>query len=129
MKFTFTTKEEYLAYCSEWKKKYAQLSKSIRIYKLFGKETSRIWNKAMRIAGATHAYDERILKAFDIKKELWANRSDYLKQMEAFINSSEFIKGGSELANQMCEELKEAKQEAQRQYLASKAQKETAVLM
>jgi len=83
---TFNSKETYLAYRSEWKAEYKQLSHEIR-------ETKK-----------------------DIR-ELMRNR-EYAGGLQ-----SSLIRQRAE-ATAMIEELKLAKIEAQRQYLAAKAQKE-----
>ena len=42
--FTFTNKETYLAYRSEWKANYKKLTETIREYKWIAKECSRAYN-------------------------------------------------------------------------------------
>lgn len=78
----------------------------------------------MQMAGATHGYHQQIIKAFDILKDLQAKPSDHHKHLKAFVDSPEFVKdagwNGSKVATEMLEELKEAKLEANRQYLAAK---------
>lgn len=81
---TFNSKETYLAYRSEWKAEYKQLSQIIRGLKV------------------------------DIKEA--QHNNEYAGGMQSSLIS------WKKNATAMLEELKEAKQEAQRQYLAAKAQ-------
>ncbi len=81
MKFTFNSKETYLAYRSEWKANYKALSQQIRETKVDIKETQRA-------KGYAGSMQYELLK---LRKKSTA----------------------------MLEELKLAKQEAQRQYLAA----------
>lgn len=90
MKLTFTNKETYLAYRSEWKANYKELSQLIR-------ETKHDIREAMRA------------------KEYAGSMQYSLLKMRA-------------QATAMLEELKLAKQEAQRQYLAAKEMEREMVL-
>jgi hypothetical protein len=121
--FTFKTKEEYLAYRSEWKEKYARVSKSIRYDRLLSKESSRRWNKAFKMSGATHAGDVKVLEAFKIVDKLRQEKpAPHVKKMEEFVSSDEYVSDGHDIAKQMLAELEEAKIEAQNQYQATKRQ-------
>jgi len=120
--FEFKTKEEYLEYRSEWKEKYARLSKSLRIYRQCCNANLTIWNKAMLMAFGSGGRDyyEKMSKAFDIHKVLLTEKTENHKKLESFIASNEYVKGSSADATAMLEELKEAKLESQRQYLEQK---------
>lgn len=93
--FTFNSRESYLQYRTEWKAKYAKLSDDIRDFK-FCRKLRNV---------DTERYD-RVKKAHATQWGFWP-------QSLAF--------GGRLKAADMLEELKAAKAEAQRQYLAQKA--------
>ena len=102
MKFTFTNKETYLAYRSNWKAQYKELSQQIRDYKFC------IWFVSLkREDRITPEREERFQKI----TAKYGNRFYYVHSLK-------------KQATAMLEELKEAKQEAQRQYLAEKAAKQ-----
>jgi len=106
MKFTFNTKEEYLAYRSEWKAQYKELSQQIRDYKFCR------WFTSVR-------NPDRITPELEARfKKLVAKHG----------NKFYYVAPLQKKATAMLEELKEAKQEAQRQYLAAKAKQTEAVL-
>lgn len=93
----FTTKEEYLQYRKDWKEEYKQLSQHIRDFK-FARWYQSLGEKRQNLDG-----DRRLE---EIKKKY---RTDYFG-----------VWGLKVKATSMLEELKFAKKEAQRQYLASK---------
>jgi hypothetical protein len=109
MKHTFTTKEEYLAYRSNWKAQYKELSKDIRDLKF-----CRSFPQAHRFENPKSVERYR-----EIEKRLFNNPNTCVewklieKRVKAF---------------RMLEELKEAKKEAQNQYIATKAKELEAVL-
>ena len=92
----FTNKEEYLAYRSNWKAQYKELSQQIRDAKFC--HWFHSLKREDRIKSAQAHYDSISSVACD-----WYSIYKMKKQATA-----------------MLEELKEAKVEAQRQYLASK---------
>ena len=101
----FTTKEEYLAYRSDWKAHYKELSQQIRDAKFCRwfcslKREDRIKPHLAHFQTIGHKTD-------------WTYWSIYKMQCNA---------------TTMLAELKEAKEEAQRQYLAAKTQKEELVI-
>ena len=93
--FTFTTKDGYLQYRSQWKEQYRQLSADIRDFKFCRKHSS---------IGTDHY--ERIKKAHSTQFGFWPQTLAW---------------AGRKKATEMLEELKLAKVEAQRQYLAARA--------
>lgn len=101
MKFTFTNKEEYLAYLSEWKAKYKQLSQDIRDLRF-----CRAFPMANRFQDPKNVERYR-----EIEKRLFNNANTCVewklenKKSEAF---------------HMLQELKLAKAEATLQYLMAK---------
>lgn len=106
MKFKFTNKEEYLAYRSNWKAEYKELSQQIRDYKF-----CRWFVSLKNPKRITSELEERFKKL--VAKH--GNRFYYVYPLK-------------QKATAMLAELKEAKQEAQRQYLATKAQEKETVL-
>jgi hypothetical protein len=100
-KFTFTTKEEYIAYRANWKAEYSKLSQQIRDRKFCR------WYGSLQLP-------ER-------KSEAMQKRYDALVKKEGF--SCAYVTPLKNKATEMLEELKAAKVEAQRQYLATKAGK------
>ena len=99
MKFAFTNKEEYLAYRSNWKAQYKELSQQIRDRKFCR------WYGSLQLP-------ER-------KTEAMQKRYDALVKKEGFAYSS-YVYPLKKKATLMLEELALAKQESQRQYLAAK---------
>jgi len=101
----FTTKEEYLAYRSEWKAQYKVLSKQIRDAKFCR------WFCTLK-------NEERI--------------KSHLAHFQTIGHKTDWTYWGirtlSVQATNMLEQLQLAKQEAQSQYLAAKEQKEELVL-
>jgi len=115
--FTFTNKEEYLAYRAEWKAKYAEISETIREKKWMQKEYSRACNKARKeTEGKWPEYYNRI-------REILKQNPRYIHLEQKYKNDGRWLEKLRKQATEMLEELKAAKQEAQRQYLAAKATK------
>lgn len=114
--FTFTNKETYLAYRAEWKAKYAALSETIREKKWMQKEYSRACNKArLETEGKWPAYYNKI-------RELLSKNPRYIHLEQKYKNDGRWLEKLRKEATEMLEELKAAKQEAQRQYLAQKGE-------
>jgi hypothetical protein len=104
-KFTFTNKEEYLAYRQAWKAEYKELSNTIRDIKWGRKFINKASNKAHLQTGSDswNANCERyqtILKKVD-RYDFWNDKH-------------------KKTATEMLKDLKLAKAEAQRQYLEQK---------
>jgi len=105
MKFTFTNKEEYLAYRSNWKAQYKELSQQIRDLKF-----CRGFPQAKRFENYAGKNVERYR---EIEKRLFNNPNTCVEWKLSEKRDKAFC---------MLEELKEAKVEAQRQYLAAQSQ-------
>jgi hypothetical protein len=102
MKFTFTNKETYLAYRSNWKSQYKELSTNIR-------------NAKFCCWFTTLSNPERITPELEKR----------YASLSKWHGSTRYgIMKDKTKATAMLEELKEAKQEAQRQYLAEKEAKQ-----
>jgi len=99
MKFTFTTKEEYLAYRSNWKAQYKQLSQDIRDLKF-----CRWFASLKNPVRITPDLEERF---------------KMLSTKHGNIYYFYCIHASKSKATTMLDELKEAKAEAQRQYLVA----------
>ena len=97
MKFTFTNRETYLAYRSEWKAQYKQLSQDIRDLKF-----CRAFPQAKRFENPKNVERYR-----EIEKRLFNNPNTCVEW--------KLIKYRSK-STAMLVELKEAKIEAQRKY-------------
>ena len=93
----FSTKEEYLVYRSEWKAEYKTLSQQIRDFK-FAR-----WYQTLGESRKSPEGDAR-----------------WLKISNQYKTNCFYVYGLKAKATGMLNELKIAKQEAQRQYLASK---------
>lgn len=101
---TFNNKETYLAYRSEWKSKYNELSTSLRNAKY------------------CYWYNSLGQKRLDALPECEHDKYNLLSPWWGW--SKWNIICGKKQATEMLAELKFAKQEAQRQYLAEKANKQ-----
>lgn len=97
-KFTFTNKDEYLAYRHNWKVQYNQLSQQIRDYKFCN------WFMSLR---NPDRITPELQEKFDKLKAKYSTRFYYVYSLK-------------QKATEMLEERKASKVEAQRQYLASK---------
>lgn len=100
MKFTFTNKNEYLQYRKDWKANYKQLSQQIRNFKF-----AYWYQQPLRADRRTLELDAR-----------------YERICKQYKTNCFYTYGLKQKAKSMLAELKLAKQEAQRQYLASKEQ-------
>lgn len=100
MEFTFTNKKEYMAYRSNWKAEYKELSQQIRDLKF-----CRAFPTANRFEDPKNVERYR-----EIEKRLFNN-------VNTSVEWTLYEKRNK--ATYMLEQLKEAKVEAQRQYLAS----------
>lgn len=119
--FTFTNKETYLAYRSEWKAKYAEISETIRNKKWMQKEYSRACNKAHKTTnGKWPDYYNQI-------RELVKQNPRLVHLEEKYKNDGRWLEKLRKQATEMLEELKAARLEAQRQYLAAKEKQGEAV--
>ena len=127
----FNTKEEYLQYRKDWKAEYKQLSQTIREYKWMMKEYNRMWNKAMIAHGNPYAlswydtrwYDTQVTGQFWNYFHLLEKENEkYQIIRKRYEQGKKWIGYYQENATAILEELKEAKLEAQRQYLVSKVQ-------
>ena len=105
MKFTFTNKEMYLAYRSNWKAQYKELSTNIRNAKFC------CWFASL--SNPDRITPELEQRFASLSKWHGSTRYGIMKDKAK--------------ATAMLEELKEAKLEAQRQYLAAKAEKQELV--
>lgn len=117
MKFTFTNKEEYLAYRSEWKAGYKELSNIIREKKWMRKEYSRAYNKAKRQIGAGRDYYSNLWATTDA---LLSDNKRYAELKQKYKSDKIWLEKYRAVAKDMNEDLKLAKIEAQRQYLEQK---------
>lgn len=114
----FTNKQEYLAYRTQWKSDYKQLSQRIRDYKWMRKHYTRV--AAPLLNDATLNY----ITASNKINEALNNNERYSKLFKHYDLKQHYqtfyLYGLKTIATQMLLELKEAKIEAQRQYLAEK---------
>lgn len=101
----FTTKEEYLEYRANWKLLYKVISRNIRLYKFC------CWYESLGNKRKTPALTE--------KYESYEKWHGYPRWRIILINKPE--------ATKMLKELKEAKIEAQKQYLESKKESVTII--
>ena len=122
----FKTKEEYLQYRKDWKAEYKLISQAIRDKKWLRKEYCRAFNQTMNLHGHpwNGVYNESQRDAFveDLNHDLKENK----RYQELKDKWKDCLESYREDATAMLEELKLAKQEARRQYLASKEQLVTA---
>ena len=115
----FKTKEEYLQYRKDWKAEYKQLSQTIREKRWFNREYQRAYNKAtLELPPIERSYNKIYVRTMDL---LQTNQR-YQDLIQKYKSDKKWVELYSMQATQMLEELKEAKQEAQRQYLTAKAQ-------
>jgi hypothetical protein len=124
MNYPFTNKEEYLAYRQMWKAEYKELSNQIRGTVIARKQYQKAWSKAekeAKIPGLDNRYNYQ--KIYQIHKEILKNDPIYQKLAKMYnpTNYQYWRYPDKEKLRKtaivMLEELKEAKQEAQRQYL------------
>ena len=117
MKFTFTNKETYLKYRSDWKTKYKKLSQQIREKKWMLKEYSRACIIAKPATNTGYDYYGRYYGR--IAMELQSN-AEYCELEKTHGRNGFYYLPLQMEATEMISELKAAKAEAQRQYLTSK---------
>jgi len=127
---TFTTKQEYLTYRCDWKKKYNELSESIRDMKFVRKIHAQIFSKSEKIMNKRGAKSNYYRELWDLQegfqKELRETNERYslvfnkYKDVNGIIRWYSLINEYRKTVTQMLEELKLAKIEANRQYLVSK---------
>ncbi len=124
MTYPFNNKEEYLAYRKMWKAEYKELSQSIRDAKLCRKIYQREWNRASKEAklpGLNNRYNwsainklqKEYLKNNEKYQELWKKYNPSNCQYWTYPNRDKL----KVVATRMLKELKDAKVEAQRQFL------------
>lgn len=118
MKFTFTNKEEYLAYRSAWKTEYKELSRTIKERKWLHSKFASMANKANLEVGMDNP---NIIKYFNYIQMLEKENVKYseIRAKQNWKISKEKL---SVAATKMLEELKLSQIEANRQYLTSKQQ-------
>lgn len=108
---TFNNKETYLAYRSEWKAKYKELSQNIRDLKF-----CRAFPQAKRFEDYA---GKNVARYREIEKRLFNNANTCVEwKLEEYRRK----------ATGMLEELKDAKIEAQRQYALERAQRRELVM-
>lgn len=119
----FTNKQEYLAYRTQWKSDYKQLSQKIRDYKWMKTQYQRFASPIIAKYNQnyhTFSYTDAMKQINDV---LFTNEkySELFKKYELKQHYQVFYVDGLKMtATKMLLELKEAKIEAQRQYLAEK---------
>ena len=80
MKFTFTSKETYLAYRSDWKAKYNELTQEIRMLKATMRESGHqiTWTEASKLqklkATATAMIEERKDSKVEAQRQYWLSK-------------------------------------------------------
>jgi hypothetical protein len=113
---TFNSKESYLAWRTEWKRVYAEISEDIRTMKLVRKdecrnpitgwdEKTKTWNRSRPWTEAEAKRQERYKAAVERSREAYRNGHSSL----------------SELATALIARRHWGKEEAQKQYLASRS--------
>lgn len=116
----FKTKEEYLQYRKDWKDQYKLLSQIIKDKKWLRNRSNNAWSKAwIECNGKT-----------DGKSETWSARYEYYKnylnydvtykELSDKYKNDRCIESYQIEVRLMLSELKDAKVEANRQYLAGK---------
>lgn len=116
MEFTFTNKEEYLAYRSAWKAEYKELSQTIRERKWLYSRYSTIVNKANVEIGMGYATINRYFEYIKLLGEEDTKYKQILTKQNRKISKEKL----SLTATKMLGELKLSKVEANRQYLEYK---------
>lgn len=109
----FKTKEQYLQFRFEWKRRYKKLSDTIRNYKWMRREGDRMWNTANI---ECRPYENKYYYWVELGKK----NDKYSKISAEYREGGWPVKYYSELATAMLEELKLAKVRAQEQYMAQK---------
>lgn len=113
----FTTKKEYLQYRKDWKEEYKTLSQNIREHKLIRRYLSKTANEAMKMVGGILSYDntKRYFEYINTLNKENEHLQELLKK-----HKGTYLGSLRKHAREMLAELKEAKIEANRQYLANK---------
>lgn len=121
----FTTKEEYLKYRKQWKADYKELSQTIRDCRYINKAWGQAYGKATKVVSSIFPPP---VEWFELHREITKLQREYFNEnkqaMELFDKYKNKNRSKEHLrveAHKMMQELKEAKLEAQRQYLAAKA--------
>lgn len=117
----FTTKQEYLDYRSNWKSEYKKTSQIIRDLRYIDKEYARAYNKAWMSTSTDYTGNWRS-KFYNRTLEILNENKKYQELTLKYKPMVGNTKAYKALATDMLNELKEAKVEAQRQYLESKQQ-------
>jgi hypothetical protein len=112
-KFTFTNKEEYLAYRQAWKAEYKELSNTIREIKWARKFMNKTCNKTIKELGGNRngkwcEYYNMVNKTLEEEKRF--------QSISKLVKHDLWSDKHKNIATQLLEELKLAKIEAQRQY-------------
>lgn len=115
-KFTFTNKEEYLAYRQAWKAEYKELSNTIRDIKWGRKFINKTHSKAHLQTG-TDSWNPNYRYIMDEELKNNERYQNILKKVNPYDFWNDKYKN---IATQMLKDLKASKEEAQRQYLESK---------
>jgi hypothetical protein len=113
---TFDSRDSYIAWRTEWKRIYAELTEDIRTIKLVNKDNCRnpaiswdskaqVWVRSRPWTDAEAKRQERVKAAYERSREAYRNGHQSL----------------SDLATVLIARRHWSKEEAQRQYLASKA--------
>jgi hypothetical protein len=115
-KFTFTNKEEYLAYRQSWKAEYKELSNTIRDIKWGRKFINKASNKAHLQTGSD-SWNANYRYIVDEELKNSERYQTILKKVDRYDFWNDKHK---KTATEMLKDLKLAKAEAQRQYLEQK---------
>lgn len=115
-KFTFNNKQTYLVYRAKWKAEYSEISNAIREKRYLRVEFSRACNKAWTKTEAKWPQYYNDIRA------ILASNPRYVHLEAKYRNNGTMIEVLKKRATEMLAELREAKQESQRQYLAAKSE-------
>jgi hypothetical protein len=118
---TFTTKEEYLTWRTEWRKQYAEISEDIRRVRQVNVDASR--NPATGYDHKTSTWTRSRAWTADELKRQKDVQPVYERSRAAYKDGHKSL---SALAHALMDRRKWSKEEAQRQYLAAHAQKAAA---
>lgn len=113
---SFNSKESYIAWRAEWKRVYAEISEDIRTFKLVNKDNCRNpvtgWDEKAKVWKRSRPWTEAEAK----RQERYAAAVE--RSREAYRNGYSSL---SYLATALIARRHWSKEEAQRQYLAAKA--------
>ena len=131
MNTTFTNKQEYLTYRSEWKARYKEVSQSIRDMKYIRTVYAQTCSRAEKVLDKNGVKSNRYSELWQLQstmlKELPEKNPHYGKLFEKYKDKNGNVPWYYKIdefredARKMLEELKLAKIEANRQYLVSKS--------